>query len=153
MQEEVTEGPSLNEMRAFAYQLLGRREYALVELAARLKRKWPDADGIDELVGQLEEENLVSDERFAESFVRSRVQRHQGPLKIKAELRRKGIGDALISTSLNEWSDHWSRLAEEWLDRQHVGELDLKGKQKFYRRLVNRGFAHGEAMDAVNRRT
>jgi regulatory protein len=139
-------------MRAFAYQLLGRREYSLAELSARLKKKWPEADGISTLVQQLAEENLVSDERFVESFLRSRVQRLQGPLKIRAELRGKGIDESLISEALESPSVSWRELAGQWLDRQQAGELGLKEKQKYYRRLVSRGFTHGQAMDAVNQR-
>jgi regulatory protein len=137
-------------MRAFAYQLLGRREYSLSELSARLQKKWPEAEDIDGLVRQLAEENLVSDERFVESFLRSRIQRHQGPLKIRAELRRRGVDDSLISDALGHQSEVWPTLAFEWLDRQQPGELDLKQKQKYYRRLINRGFSHSQAMDAVN---
>ena len=150
MSGDTAAGPSLNEMRAFAYLLLGRREYSLSELAARLHKKWPDAEGIDLLVEQLAEENLVSDERFVESFVRSRIQRHQGPLKIRAELRRKGVSGSLVDEALGAQAELWPTLAVEWLQRQSTGELDLKGKQKYYRRLVNRGFTHGQAMDAVN---
>jgi len=140
-------------MRAFAYQLLGRREYSLAELSVRLKKKWPAADDVASLVQQLAEENLVSDERFAESFVRSRVQRMQGPLKVRAELKGKGIDDSLVSQALESPSISWRELAAEWLARQQPGVLGLKEKQKFYRRLVNRGFTHGQAMDAVNQRT
>ena len=64
-------------MRAFAYRLLGRREYSVHELGQRLRQKWRSVEDIDaladELVEALLEENLVSDERFAESFVRSRM--------------------------------------------------------------------------------
>jgi regulatory protein len=151
--EDTSTGPSLNEMRAFAYQLLGRREYALVELTKRLERKWPEAENVDDFVTQLAEENLVSDERFVEAFVRSRVQRRQGPLKVKAELRRRGIADPLISEGLGQQSEIWQDLADKWLERQHVGALSLKEKQKYYRRLVNRGFTHSQAMDAVNKST
>lgn len=150
MTTDASQGPSLNEMRAFAYQLLGRREYALAELAARLKRKWPAAEDIESLVEQLAEENLVSDERFAESFLRSRVQRHQGPMKIRAELRGRGIDDALINAALDTQSGAWRELASEWLERYHSGAFTLKEKQKYYRRLVNRGFTHSQAMDVVN---
>ena len=137
-------------MRAFAYLLLGRREYSLFELSARLRKKWPAAEEIDLLVDQLAKENLVSDERFVESFIRSRVLRQQGPLKIRAELRRKGVSNTLVEDALGAQSELWPTLAGEWLQRQNIGALDLKGKQKYYRRLVNRGFTHGQAMDAVN---
>ena len=150
MTNEEDQGPSLNEMRAFAYRLLGRREYSMAELTDRLVRKWPSASGIEHLVTQLAGENLVSDERYAESFIRSRIQRHQGPLKIKAELRHRGIGDALIDEGLRPHSDNWHQLASEWLRGQHAGEFNLDEKQKYYRRLVNRGFTHDQAMSAVN---
>jgi len=143
-------GPSLNEMRAFAYRLLGQREYSLVELSERLQRKWPSAADIETLVDQLAQENLVSDERYTESLIRSRIQRHQGPLKIRAELSQKGIDDSLIDDGLGRHSRSWRELAVQWLQRQHAGELGLKDKQKYYRRLVNRGFTHDQAMDAVN---
>jgi regulatory protein len=148
------ETPCVNELRAFAYRLLGRREYSVFELGQRIRQKWPGAEGIDglveELLEALQEESLLSDERFVESFVRSRVSRHQGPLKISAALREKGVSDPLISMGLEAFSGEWSGLAREWLQRQHAGPIDFKLKQKLYRRLANRGFTHSQAMDALN---
>lgn len=150
-----TETPGANELRAFAYRLLGRREYSVFELRQRLLQKWSGAEGIDELADELlealQEENLLSDERFAESFVRSRMARHQGPLKIKAALRDKGVSDSLISMELEARSGQWTDLAAEWLQRQHPGPIDFDAKKKYYRRLANRGFTHAQAMDAINR--
>ena len=137
-------------MRAFAYRLLGRREYSVFELGRRMRQKWPDANGIDELTEALVGEDLVSDERYTEAFVRFRVQRHQGPLKIKAALRTKGVSDALISRELDARSAQWHELALRWLQRQNPGELDFEQKKKYYRRLMSRGFTHSQAMDAVN---
>ena len=145
------DAPSSNEMRAFACRLLGRREYSRFELDQRLRRKWPGAEGVGELVDDLAGENLVSDERFAESFVRSRLQRHQGPLKIQAELRARGVTDSLIANELDTDRHDWTELAHEWLRRQHFGPIDFDQKKKFYRRLVTRGFTHDQAMDALNR--
>ncbi len=135
-------------MRAFAYRLLGRREYSLVELGNRLRQKWPEAEDVETLVGQLAEENLVSDQRYAEAYMRSRVQRHQGPLKIRAAMRGKGVPDSIIATAMEAEADNWLELARKWLQRQHPGQLSFKDKQKYYRSLVNRGFTHDQAMDA-----
>ena len=151
MSTEEKDAPSLNDMRAFAYLLLGRREYSIFELDRRLRRKWPEADNIDELVGALADEDLVSDERYTESFVRFRVQRYQGPLKIKAALRSKGVSDYLISRELDARSEEWPELAVQWLERQHIGPIDFELKKKYYRRLTSRGFTHGQSMDALNR--
>lgn len=151
MSSEEKDAPSLNDMRAFAYLLLGRREYSIFELDRRLRQKWPEADNVGELVAALANEDLVSDERYTEAFVRFRVQRFQGPLKITAALRSKGVSDHLISLELGARSQEWPELAVLWLERQHSGPIDFELKKKFYRRLTSRGFTHGQAMDAVNR--
>ena len=139
-------------MRAFAYRLLGRREYSIAELTRRLKQKWPEAESIDFLVEALVEENLVSDQRFAESFLRSRLERSQGPMKIKAALRAKGVADGDIAAALDAVAGQWTDLAAAWLRRSHPGELDFDDRKKFYRRLLSRGFTHEQAMDAINGR-
>lgn len=153
--------PSAGEMRAWAYRLLGRREYSVAELGQRLRLKWPDAqsvqgsgqgsDPVAELLDALVAENLLSDERFTESFVRSHIQRQHGPLKIRATLRAKGVADALIARELESHADAWTDLAAQWLGRQHTGILDYDSRGKFYRRLLNRGFTHDQAMDALAR--
>lgn len=148
--EPGNSGPSNTEMRAFAYRLLGRREYSIVELGNRIRQKWPEAEDVGELVGQLAGENLVSDERYAEAFTRSRVQRHQGPLKIRAAMRGKGVPDPIIAMAMESEADNWLELARNWLQKQHPGQLSFKDKQKYYRRLVNRGFTHDQAMDACS---
>lgn len=149
--------PSAGELRAWAYRLLGRREYSLAELDQRLRLKWPGlesgpgSDPIAELIDALVAENLLSDERFTESFVRSQVQRQQGPLKIRAALRARGIEDSLIARELDRHGAEWTALAAQWLERQHPGPLDFAARGKFYRRLLNRGFSHDQAMDAITR--
>ncbi len=142
-------------MRVFAARLLARREYAVRELHDRLLRKWPDGDDIETRVAGfiqlLVEEGLLSDERYVEAFVRSRVQRHQGPVKIRAELRKRGAPDDISERHLQAFSEEWPRFAEEWLARQLDHDLDYEQRGKYYRRLMNRGFTHQQAMDAVSR--
>ncbi len=151
MAKDPTEPPSEAEIRAFAYRLLGRREYSVLELRRRLERKWPQLES-DTAAGVLEAlvaEDLLSDQRFAESFVRSALRKHQGPRKIRAELGARGLSDGLIASELDRFADQWTDLAREWLERQNPGSLDFEARGKFYRRLVNRGFTHDQAMDAL----
>lgn len=145
--------PSAAELRAWTYRLLGRREYSVAELDRRLRLKWPGlgSDLVGELLDALVAENLLSDERFTESFVRSHIQRQQGPLKIRAGLRAKGVSDSLIARELERHAGAWADLAVQWLERQHPGRLDYDARGKFYRRLLNRGFTHDQAMDALTR--
>jgi len=153
--DDSPQAPSASELRAFAYRLLGRREYSVCELRQRLLQKWRDAGdveaAVEELLVALQDENLLSDERFVESFVRSRVGRFQGPLKIRAELRERGVDEALVSGELEARSGEWADLATEWLARQHNGPVDFDTRGKLYRRLANRGFTHDQAMAAIDR--
>jgi len=139
-------------VRAFAHRLLGRREYSLFELNRRLRQKWPqlDSSALADLLDALVAENLLSDERFAESYVRMALQKQQGPLKMRAALRDRGVADRLISRELDRHAGVWIDLAMDWLQRQHPGPLDFDDRRKFYRRLLNRGFTHDQAMDALN---
>jgi len=160
-------------MRVFAGQLLARREYAVQELQARLLKKWsgkglgnePSNDAeqsfgkgdtsqaigplIANLITTLQAEGALSDERFADSFIRSRCQRFQGPLKIQAELRQRGVSEHLIESQMQERAEEWVPLAESWLSRQTSGALDFAGRARYYRRLINRGFTHQQAMAAL----
>lgn len=145
--------PRATELRAQAYRLLGRREYSVAELGQRLRQKWPDADreAIDDLLAALIAENLLSDRRFAESFVRAAIARLQGPLKIRAGLRARGVDDALVAPALNAGCADWTELARRWLGRHAGPGLDFDARTRYYRRLVNRGFTHDQAMDALHR--
>lgn len=133
--------------------LLARREYAVKELQGRLCVKWRGVEGIrelaDELVADLEDEGVLSDQRYAAAFVRSRQQRSQGPVKIRAELRQRQLPDSLIEEALHQDSAYWIDLAANWLLRQHGREFEFEDRARFYRRLVSRGFSHEQAMGAL----
>ena len=136
-------------------RLLARREYAVSELHSRLCTKWRGEEGIqslaDELVDELVNEGSLSDQRYVAAFVRSRLQRSLGPVKIRAELRQRQLPDALIEQELDQGTEVWVDLATAWLVRQHCGELGFEDRARYYRRLVNRGFSHEQAMGAIDR--
>jgi regulatory protein len=148
-------------MRVYAERLLARREYAVLELQARLVKKWsgkwsgkwPGLEQIEERVAQLisvlQADGVLSDERFAESFIRSRRRRCHGPIKIQAELRQRQVPEAVIAGKLEQAEDDWTALAAAWLSRQCPGPLDFAGRAKYYRRLMHRGFSHQQAMGAL----
>jgi len=143
------------DLRAYAMRLLSRREYAVRELHSKVRNKWRQQGDIDlladQLVDALQLEGSLSDKRYVEAFVRSRRQRSQGPLKIRAELRQKQLPDTLIGQFLDPEEEHWVELASTWLARQDTGNLDFAGRAKFYRRLINRGFSHDQAIAALEK--
>lgn len=136
-------------------RLLGRREYAVHELRDRLCAHWRAEEGIQQLasqlVGELVGEGALSDQRYVASFVRSREQRNQGPIKIRAELRQRKLPEDLIEQGLERDTGYWSDLAAGWLARQAKTELSFEDRARCYRRLVGRGFSHEQAMNAISR--
>src|SRR5690625_7538615 len=73
--------------------LLARREHGREELMGKLLRRFGDehsaalADELERLAG----EGLQCDQRFVQGFLRSRLERRQGPLRILQELILLGI--------------------------------------------------------------
>ena len=138
------------ETRAIAFRYLGRREYACKELQDKLLRRGIPPDVVAQTVAGLENEGLVSDRRFTESFTRSRVSRLYGPFKIRAELIKRGIASSLINQVLAEHEDRWVHLAQQWLRKRVGTELDHKEKARLYRSGTSRGFTHEQLMQALD---
>lgn len=132
-----------SDIRIAAMDYLARREHSLKELKQKLKKRFND----DELIGQqlerLVEENLQSDTRFAESFVRQRFNRGLGPLRIRQEMRQRGIGDVDIQRAMEAENFDWYGSARAVLSRKYgdVPAQDLKQKAKRSRFMQYRGFS------------
>lgn len=56
---------------------------------------------------------MQSDERFAESYMRSRINRGHGPLKIAMELGQRGINEQLIAAILYSGEYDWFDLCRQ----------------------------------------
>jgi len=99
------------EVRIAAVRLLARREHTKDELRRKLTRRGHPQACVESVVAALDEASYVSDVRFAEGFVRVRAERGQGPLRIRAELRERGVADALADEVLTETADYWLERA------------------------------------------
>ena len=131
--------------REVAIQMLSRREYSRVELARKLQQKSFQPDEIDACLDRLEEQNLQSDERFAESFIRSRILRGQGVIRIKGELRQRGVDQETLTTAFAAVEEReavdWFELARDTLSRRFSSPGDTpKERAKRERFLATRGF-------------
>ena len=139
-------------IREAAMDYLSRREHATQELFQKLQAKGYESEDISLALNRLSEQNLLSDERFTEAFVNQRMTKGSGPLKIRAELRQKGISDAMIGTFLNEQDSVWSESALEVRLRKYGAEpaVDLNEKAKQNRFLQSRGFLIEQILYALN---
>lgn len=122
--------------------LLSMREHSVFELADKLSKKGFDATVIDSVVEELKTANYVNDERFAESYIRSKQMRGMGPIKIKSELRAKGVSSAIIDEYVNDGDASWYDAAES-LHQKKYGDKELKTYKEWTARarfLQGRGF-------------
>lgn len=135
-----------------AMRWLARREYATRELGERLAQRGVPADVAGEAVAGLVDEGLVSDQRYAEACVRTRLRKRYGPLRILAELSQRGVDDPVAQAALDAAGADWVALARSWL-RGHGGQPepdDRDARARAYRRLQNRGFTHAQAIAALD---
>ena len=97
---------------------------------------------IEQLLAQLIDENLLNDERFTESFIRSRMARGQGPVKIRHELQKRSVASELIDDYLDESWELWQETLENVRQKKFGAELpkDYKEQTKQSRFLYQRGF-------------
>jgi regulatory protein len=141
------------EVRDLAVRYLTRREYGIEELKRKLQQRGVESGLAEKVVSELADENLVSDQRFVEMYIRARINRLFGPMKIRGELRGRGVSDHLIAEAMPSGQETWFDYALQWARKRHRGELDYAGRAKIYRSLMNRGFTHEQAnvaLDSLN---
>ncbi|KAA0012074.1 regulatory protein RecX [Billgrantia pellis] len=148
--------PGAASPRDDAIRLLARREYSRAELVLRLSARSHSAAAIEACLDELNEQGLQSDARFAESFLRSRVARGQGPLKVRVELERRGIDRAQAAATLAAAEQagevDWFELAAEALSRRFIHPGDSpRERARRERFLAGRGFDYEQIRYALER--
>ena len=130
-------------LRLSAMNFLAIREHSQQELKNKLNKKFPDKlEEIKQLLSQLTAENLLSDERFTEVFIRSRMNKGYGPVKISYELAVKGISKTIIAYNLSLNDENWIEAMQKAWGKRFSG-VDTNNKQdtiKQFRYLYQRGF-------------
>jgi len=128
--------------------LLSRREHSRQELSTKLQQREFSEPEISAALDKLEQEGLLSNRRFAESFVLQRLARGYGPIRIRHELLDRGIDESMIQDLLSAQENSWSDLMQQQRIRKFGTEipLDYKEKMKQARFLQNRGFSPESVM-------
>jgi len=138
-------------VRAKALSLLARREHSAGELGRKLEARGYDITAVEAVLSSLEAKKLLSDERFVEEFVAARVRRGSGPLKIREELRGKGVDSALVDQAVTAHKGSWGRMAEE-ARRKRFGAAtpkDMQERARQARFLQQRGFSMDDIRKAL----
>ncbi len=125
-----------------AVGMLARREHTCQEIRDKLSRRGLDAAVIDSVIASLERDGLLSEERFAEQFVRQRIERGDGPMKIRVEMQRRGLDSGQIDQELEAAAADWKTLAENARRKRFGAEIpaEYAERARQARFLQGRGF-------------
>jgi regulatory protein len=118
------------DIRRSAMDLLAFREHSLQELSTKLHRKFPDCPFIEAQLQILIDENLQSDQRFAEAFVRSKINKGHGPLRIKNELKQRGVDSKFIALAIEVAAVDWLDVLRELSYKKYGDTLPEGQKEK-----------------------
>ena len=133
---------SQRSIRNTALDILARREHTRLELSRKLKAKDFSDNEIEELLETLIQDGLQSDERYAESYVNMRRSRGYGPLKIKQELKQRGVSSELVDDFVEFNDEIWLDTAYQAYEKKFAAKASESANEraKRMRFLQSRGF-------------
>jgi regulatory protein len=143
-----------------ALSMLAFRARSSAELARSLVRKGELAPHVERAVARLQEQGLLDDARFAQSFTRARVLgANQSKRRVQQELARKGVARAVTDLAIA------TVFEEEGVDQRAIVEAAARKKlrslaklepvvrrRRLYAFLARRGYDADDirrAMDSV----
>lgn len=132
-------------------RLIDRREYASDEVCKKLRQDGYPEHVIELAVRRACEVGLVSNLRFAENFIRSKLYAGWGEVRIRRELAQRGID----VEELPGWPYEYFDPEDEATRAYELAHRHLRPGKNAYQRLVRylcgRGFSLGVAMRASSR--
>ena len=143
------EDPSYARTLARLQKLCSKAEYCRADIYRKaLKALDGDSAQASRLVDSLVEDRYVDDARYASAFAREKASlQGWGPIKIRFQLRSKGISDQVIAAALEEVEP--ARAADK-LERLLANKArTLQGDPQFRLKLIKFGLSRGYEYEAV----
>lgn len=93
-------------------------------------------------IERLRSSKLISDVRFAENKIRSRIyNQHWGKERIKLELAEFGISSEIISDEISKIEDSvWLENCERLIERNHINKKKQNEVYKLKKKLFQMGY-------------
>jgi regulatory protein len=138
-------------VRAKALGFLARREHSAGELKAKLLERGYESTAVEAVLASLQGQKLLSDARFVQEFVAGRVRRGSGPMKIREELRAKGVTGERVEEALAGLKAGSAQGAAA-ARRKRFGEAlprDMQERARQARFLQQRGFSMDDIRKAL----
>ncbi|OGI41393.1 MAG: hypothetical protein A2140_02130 [Candidatus Muproteobacteria bacterium RBG_16_62_13] len=146
--------PTLAEARQIALKLLARREHSPGEMREKLDRKHCPAEIAEQVIQRLIAERLLSEERFVEGYVQARRRRGYGPVRIREELRQRGVDKGAIEPWLDagsrDWLEDLRRVRRKKFGAKLPGDFSERARQARF--LQYRGFTAEQIQKVLSSR-
>jgi len=144
-----------SKLKERAIRLLSIRPRSEKELKEKLRQKGAGVKLVEGVLSELREKQLIDDEKFAYSWVESRMlNKPMGKFLLKRELMGKGVKAEIIERVLaeNYQEEDELELAKKLLQRKAKRFKDtdeLKTKKRMKDFLLRRGFSYEVVRQAV----
>ena len=120
---------------------LSRREHSEKEIYLKFVNLVNSKDTLLEEILKLKKEGLISNQRYAEAYIRSRFHSGFGPIRIKYELEKKGVIEAIIKTAFQETDLDWDdKLKSEFKKKYESNVMKSSNDNKISKFFLYRGF-------------
>ena len=138
-------------VRTAALALLAGRDFTRHELAERLGRRGYQPVLVESAVAALVAENLLREERFVGQFVDQHSRRGRGPMRIRQDLRQRGVESDAIDAAFKAGDVDWTESARAARRRRFGTALpaDRRERAKQARFLQYRGFSSDQIRAAL----
>lgn len=133
-----------------AAQMLSFRALSEKMLREKMQQKGMEASAIDFAVAYLVEHNMLCDDVYAQSVVRSYTNRGYGVQRVKQELYRRGIDREQMEQALEEHTPDFAAMTKLLDKRLHGDVSDRKEVDKAVAALMRRGFVWSDIRQVLN---
>ena len=124
------------------------REHSRKELQHKLLIKNFNEEDINSCIDFFKDQNLQSDERYAENYIRVKYESKKGPLLIKNHLSHTGVDKSIIETLLSNYTEkQWIDSAVSALQKKYTSVNDVADKMRNF--LASRGFYKNTIDNAI----
>lgn len=135
--------------------MLTRREHCEAEVRHKLAAKDFDEIAIDTAIEELKNYGYLSDKRYAEMFLRSRMQRGEALWMAAARARQKGVDESALQAAVEEAEAQFDALEAcrtllNSRDPQRLRRKDERVWQRHARYLRNRGYDAATILRVLN---
>lgn len=144
MQQPISEEEQYRKAEVTAAGMLSRRPLS----AAMLEKKLLDKDFLPEAAAYAVERmrilHAIDDHAYAELLLRSYSRKGYGILRIRQEMRQRGVPNDIIAEILEDFEPDWDMM-KALLDRKLRGDVsDRKTREKAMAALQRRGFTFSQ---------